>query len=239
MPSKTRSAAVNLTSTLIAHHLQRIPRLVQPLQHEHQRRRIRRWRERIPSIEVTDLGLNGFNAATSRTAIGLAVNLPQFATFNNYQIQESFSSSCSNHSMKFGVDFRRQEQFQFFLPQVRGRLQYATLQDLIDDHATIAQINAPLQGGELITYFRYYDYFAFAQDEWRIKPNFTLTYGIRYETPGNPIDNLATLSQRISRPTATIRATCCSRCPPATPTTWRRAWASTTASARARACSTG
>ena len=38
---------------------------------------------------------------------------------------------------------------------------------------------------------------AYAQDEWRIKPNFTLTYGVRYESPGNPVDNLAKLSQRI------------------------------------------
>src|SRR5205823_7404478 len=94
--------------------------------------------ERIPSIEIPDLGLNGFNAATSRTAIGLAVNLPQFATFNNYQIQDSFSKLRGNHSMKFWIDFRRQEQFQFFLPQIRGRLQYANLQRLIDDQATIS-----------------------------------------------------------------------------------------------------
>ena len=63
--------------------------------------------------------------------------------------------------MKAGFDFRRQEQFQFFLPQTRGRLQYANLQRLIDDQATVAQINAALPGGELITYFRYYDYFFF------------------------------------------------------------------------------
>jgi hypothetical protein len=83
------------------------------------------------------------------------------------------------------------------VPQTRGRLQYSNLQRLIDDQATIAQINAPLPGGELITYFRYYDYFAFVQDEWRIRPNFTLTYGLRYETPGNPVANLVNVSQRI------------------------------------------
>jgi hypothetical protein len=196
LPSKTQSVTVNFTSSL------------SPTMFNEARTSYSRYTtstnaanpavaERIPSIEVNDLGLAGFNAATSRTAIGLAVNLPQFATFNQYQLQDSFSVLHGNHSLKFGFDFRRQEQFQFFLPQVRGRLQYAGLQALIDDTATVAQINAPLPGGELITYFRYYDYFGFAQDEWRIKPNLTLTYGIRYETPGNPIDNLAALSQRI------------------------------------------
>ena len=36
--------------------------------------------EEIPSIEITELGLVGFNAATDRTGIGLGVNLPQFSS---------------------------------------------------------------------------------------------------------------------------------------------------------------
>jgi hypothetical protein len=195
-PVKARSASVNLSSTL------------SPKTFNEFRVSFSRYQtstnaanpavaERIPNIEIPDLGLNGFNAATSRTAIGLAVNLPQFATLNNYQLQDSFSVLRGRHSTKFGFDFRRQEQFQFFLPQIRGRLQYANLQRLIDDQASVAVINAPLKGGELITYFRYYDYFFFAQDEFRIKPNFTITYGLRYESPGDPTQNLAKLSQRI------------------------------------------
>lgn len=153
--------------------------------------------ERIPSIEVTDLGLRGFNALSTRTGIGLAVNLPQFTTRNNYQIQNNLGILHGAHSMKFGFDFRRVEQFQFFAPTIRGRLEYPSLQELINDRATVAQINAVLPGGERIQYYRYYDYFFFLQDEFRIKPNFTITYGIRYETPGNPIANLAFYSDRI------------------------------------------
>ncbi len=196
VPNKTRSASVNLASTFT-------PRAFNEFRVSYSRLQSSTnaanpaVAERIPNIEVPDLGLNGFNAATSRTAIGLAVNLPQFATFNNYQIQDSFSLLRGSHSMKFGFDFRRQEQFQFFLPQIRGRLQYANLQRLIDDQASVAVINAPLRGGELITYFRYYDYFFFAQDEFRIKPNFTVTYGLRYESPGDPVRNLSKLSERI------------------------------------------
>src|SRR5712691_5599870 len=153
--------------------------------------------ERIPSIEIPDLGLRGFNAASTRTALGLATNNPQYSTLNNYQIQDSFSVIKGSHSMKFGFDFRRQEQFQFFNPNIRGRLEYATLQRLIDDQATTAQINAPLPGAEIITYFRYYDYFFFLQDEWRVRSNLTFTYGVRFESPGNPFDNLAFYNQRV------------------------------------------
>jgi hypothetical protein len=195
-PTKTRSAAVNLASTLSPTTYNEL-RVSYSRYNTSTNAQFPEIAQRIPSIEVSDLGLNGFNSGTTRTGIGLAANQPQFATFNNYQFQESFSKIHRNHSMKFGVDFRRQEQFQFFLPNIRGRVQYSTLQDLIDDRAITAQINALLRGGELITYFRYYDYFAFAQDEWRIKPNLTLTFGMRYETPGNPVDNLVKLSQRI------------------------------------------
>jgi hypothetical protein len=153
--------------------------------------------ERIPSLQVTDLGLTGFNAGTTRTALGLATNNPQYSTLNNYQIQDSLTVLKGSHSMKFGIDFRRQEQFAFFNPNIRGRLEYANLQRMIDDQATVAQINAPLPGASVITYFRYYDYFFFLQDEYRIKPNLTLTYGIRYESPGNALQNLADANQNI------------------------------------------
>lgn len=153
--------------------------------------------ERIPSLQVTDLGLTGFNAGTTRTALGLATNNPQYSTLNNYQIQDSLTLLKGSHSMKFGIDFRRQEQFAFFNPNIRGRLEYANLQRMIDDQATVAQINAPLPGASVITYFRYNDYFFFLQDEYRIKPNLTLTYGIRYESPGNSLQNLADANQNI------------------------------------------
>lgn len=153
--------------------------------------------ERIPSIEVTALGLRQFNSGTARTGIGLAANLPQASILNGYQIQESLSVVHGSHAMKFGIDFRRQEQFGMFLPQLRGRLEYATLQRLVDDQATAAQINALLPGGLSTLRYRYYDYFFFLQDEWRIMPRFTLTYGIRYESAGNPFQNLADQNKRV------------------------------------------
>lgn len=153
--------------------------------------------ERIPSIEVTDLGLRQFNSGPARTGIGLAANLPSATIINNYQVQETVSLIQGNHSMKFGLDFRRYEQFGNFLPQLRGRLEYANLQRLVDDQATAAQINALLRGGLATLQYRYYDYFFFLQDEWRIRPNFTLTYGVRYETPGNPFDSLARINKNV------------------------------------------
>jgi hypothetical protein len=151
----------------------------------------------IPSIEINTLGLAGFNAADSRTAIGLAVNLPQAQVTNNYQIANNFGILRGSHSMKFGFDFRRVEQFQDFNPTLRGRLQYNNLQDFVDDVAQVQAINQLQPGLRSWQFYRYYDYFFFLQDEWRVKRNFTLTYGVRYESPGNPFNWLATENARI------------------------------------------
>jgi hypothetical protein len=154
--------------------------------------------EAIPSIEINQLGLVGFNAAANRTAIGLAVNLPQFRTNNTYQIQDSISFTSGNHSMKFGADIRKTDVKSFFVPTIRGLLRYGTLQQFVDDQATLgAQVNRPLPGGVRIQYYRYFDLYFFAQDEWKIRPNLTLTYGLRYEAPGNSFDELVATNNKI------------------------------------------
>lgn len=153
--------------------------------------------ETIPSIEINQLGLRGFNAAGSRTAIGLAVNLPQFRFNNTFQLQETASYNVGEHALKFGIDFRRVDVKSFFFPTVRGLLRYPTLQAFVNDVPEDVNINKPLPGGEILQYYLWYDYFAFVQDEWKVRPNFTLTYGLRYETPGDATQSLVPPSQRI------------------------------------------
>lgn len=163
--------------------------------------------ESIPSLEITGLGMNGFNAANNRTAIGLAVNLPQFRINDTYQITDSISWTKGNHNLKFGADLRRTDVKSFFFPTVRGRLVYSSpaplpgqpvsIQSLIDDVATTATINLPLAGGDVIGFYRWHEYYFFAQDEWRVTPNFSLTLGVRYEYPGDSFSYLKDLNQRI------------------------------------------
>ncbi len=193
--SRTMAMVVNLNSTLS-------PKLLNVLQLSWQRLSTNTSAsdpnsETIPSIEINQLGLVGFNAAAARTAIGLAVNLPQFRFNNTYQIQETVSLTRGAHAMKFGIDFRRVDVQSFFFPTIRGRLAYSTLQDYIDDRAQVATINKPLPGGAAINNYRWYDYYFFVQDTWQIHPTLSLNYGIRYETPGNTLDSLIKLNQSI------------------------------------------
>jgi hypothetical protein len=89
-PLRTQAASAWLTSSLT-------PRTLNELRVSYQRYATTTTAsdpqsETIPSIEVSQLGLTGFNAASDRTAIGLAVNLPQLR---------------GAHSLKFGADLRR------------------------------------------------------------------------------------------------------------------------------------
>ncbi|HYO81958.1 MAG TPA: TonB-dependent receptor [Bryobacteraceae bacterium] len=153
--------------------------------------------ERIPSIEVNTLGLVGFNAAPTRTAIGLAVNLPQFRRNNTYQVTNNMSLIRGSHTIKFGGDLRYTDYVSLFLPTIRGRLVYEDLNTLVNDVIQSAQVNTPLPGGETLFYGRWNDYFFFAQDEWRVNGRLTLSYGLRYESMGDALSRLQQLNNRI------------------------------------------
>ncbi len=154
--------------------------------------------ESIPSVEISQLGLTGFNAAANRTAIGLAVNLPQFRVNNTYQITDSLSYAAGDHNLKFGIDWRWLQVKSFFFPTVRGRLAYTTLQNFVDDVANLAAtVNRPLTGGDTVGFYEWWEMYGYAQDEWKIRPNFTLTYGVRYEFPGDSFKYLSELNDRI------------------------------------------
>jgi hypothetical protein len=153
--------------------------------------------EEIPSLEISELGLIGFNAATSRTAIGLAVNLPQFRTNNIYQIQDNLAWNRGNHAIKLGTNIVENRIQSFFVPTIRGLLRYATLNAFVNDFAEAANINKPLPGGEAINNYNWFDVHFYGQDEWKIRPNFALTYGLRYERPGEATLSLLPANERI------------------------------------------
>ncbi len=153
--------------------------------------------ETIPSIEVNQLGLLGFNAAASRTAIGLGVNLPQFSYRNTYQWQDNLSHNMGSHNMKVGFDIHRSQLAQLFKPTVRGRLVYSTLNRLVNDVAQIATINKDLTGVARILNLDWHDFYFYGQDEWKVRPNLSLTYGLRYELPGQPIQDLVDFNKPI------------------------------------------
>ena len=145
--------------------------------------------EAIPSIQITDLGMTGLNAGATRTAIGLAANLPQTSFRNTFQIQNNLSYTAGNHAWKFGADIHRSQLHQLFKPTTRGHLVYADLNNFVNDVANV-QINRDLPGVARVLHLDWHDFYVYGQDEWKVRPNFTLTLGLRYENAGQPIQDL-------------------------------------------------
>jgi hypothetical protein len=126
----------------------------------------------FPNIEVLSLNL----------AIGPGGNLPQSGYDNNYQMYNSLTVVSGQHTLKFGGDYRRYIGGGYFLPRERGDYRYTTfdllLQDLAPDDRNIRGVGSGSFVGNN------HRIFAFAQDDWKVRPNLTLNLGVRYEFQG-------------------------------------------------------
>ena len=117
--------------------------------------------------------------------LGPNPNYPQ-ATINNlYQLSENMTWLHGNHTFKFGSDFRDSISPELFIQRVRGDYEYTNvanyLMDLTPDF--LAQRNVgvtPYYGNQLGSY-------SYFQDTWRVRPNFTIDAGLRYEYTTVPL----------------------------------------------------
>ncbi|MBO0721062.1 MAG: TonB-dependent receptor [Blastocatellia bacterium] len=124
--------------------------------------------DQFPNIQLGDLSVN----------IGPDPNAPQFGIENNYQFVDTLSYLLGNHSTKFGVDLRKLISPQSFVQRQRGDYEYTNTGTFLFDQSpdifgerTVGA--SPYEGNQMLL-------FAFAQDDWRIRPNFTLNLGVNY-----------------------------------------------------------
>ena len=129
----------------------------------------------FPNLTLDDLGLN----------IGPDQNAPQFGIENNYQIVNNLTWLRGNHTFKFGGDFRWIISPQSFSQRVRGDYEYLSTEQFLLDLSPDAfgERNA----GNSIYYGNQKVLFAFAQDDWRIRPNLTLNLGVSYSYQQVPL----------------------------------------------------
>ncbi len=115
--------------------------------------------------------------------------LPQ--TGQTFQFSDNFSKIVGNHSFKFGADVRRQEFDQLLFFNVNGSYTFTsstgapTGNDLgfADSYADylLGLPNLYTQGSAQHELVRSNSLYLFAQDSWKIKPNLTVNYGLRWE----------------------------------------------------------
>lgn len=142
-------------------------------------------------------------------------NFPQRRVNNTFQLADTVSWRLGKHSIVFGADTRRTELNSDLPRNARTLLTFNGAPRVVFDFnpgtGDISNfrfnglirptdlVAAGAASGDFLTLatqssginLRYYQLDFFAQDEWRIRPNFSLSYGLRYEynSPPSEINN--------------------------------------------------
>ena len=132
--------------------------------------------EGLPFIQVS----GGFTIGNNGEG-----ELPQVG--NSFQWSDSVSKIIGNHSVKFGADVRRQRFDQTLFFDVNGEFfvdetsTNSTLGDTALSDYLLGLPGSYGQGAANREDVRSTGFYLFAQDSWKIKPNLTLNYGLRWE----------------------------------------------------------
>ena len=136
--------------------------------------------EGVPFVYISGPGYFGNSPAGQ---------LPQ--TGNTFQFADNYSRIVGNHSLKFGGDTRYQKFDQFLIFDINGDFTFASSvsapsgNDVGFDNAFpnyfLGLPTSYLQGSPQHELVRSKSLYLFAQDSWKIKPNVTLNYGVRWE----------------------------------------------------------
>ena len=135
----------------------------------------------VPNITFPIAGFDSFPNVTIEelgVSIGPDGNAPQFSIENNYQVVDNITYLFGNHSLKVGGDFRKLISPQGFVQRQRGDYDYNNLSTLLFDK--VPDILAERNVGANTYYGDQRLFFAFAQDDWRFRPNLTLNLGVNY-----------------------------------------------------------
>ncbi len=111
--------------------------------------------------------------------------LPLFAHNDSYSVTDNVTKVFKSHAMKFGVFIEQGNKQQNFNGSPEGGIALGggwTPGDTGNDFGNLL-VGRPAQFQQStatpIGKFRFYNYEGYAQDSWKIKPNFTLEYGVR------------------------------------------------------------
>lgn len=143
------------------------------------------------STGLTNIDISGF------TSLGDSQWLPEHVYENIFQIADTMTWIRGRHALKIGGDFRRQQRNFFQLSSARGIMDFGGA--YTNDVTTANGGNglADLLLGYRDSYLqdflaglyptRYWDLAEFVQDDFRVRSNLTLNFGVRYEitSPAN------------------------------------------------------
>lgn len=128
----------------------------------------------------------GIASPTGQLKLSSALN-GRAAPYTNYSLSfiDNFTWIHGNHTAKFGVEIRPEHLKTAFFGGTT--YSFANIQAFLADVPTQVAFNgdttalSPFTGRSGYSLMHQTFCIGYAQDEWRIRPNFTMSYGLRYE----------------------------------------------------------
>lgn len=137
----------------------------------------------LPTIQVLDAFTGG------GSQVGLS-----FTRENRWELQNYMTATwIRNHTFKFGVRLRGVKLTDVSRNNFGGTFIFTSLdqyRQVLQHVAGARPTQFTLSGGNPEADVSQIDFGGFFQDEWRVRPNFTLTLGLRYENQSNISSNL-------------------------------------------------
>jgi len=118
--------------------------------------------------------------------LGFSTNGPQPRKDQNYQVTDNISKVKGNHVFKFGWDGRRFNVDNPFFANLNGSYSFATSSATYGsgDSGLDFLLGVPAsyaQGSGAIINAHAYENYLYGQDQWKIRPNLTLTFGAGWQ----------------------------------------------------------
>ena len=134
-----------------------------------------------PRIQFADSSVNSF---------GVWEGLPQGREQRTYQFNDNISIVAGRHNLKFGGEYYFLQADSVFDALQRPLLQFANFAEFQTGTPVIYQ----QRFGNSVRENRVTNFFAFAQDDFKVTRNLTLNLGLRMEWAGGPVEKNGTIS---------------------------------------------
>ena len=121
--------------------------------------------------------------SVSFNSFSIGTNTNQLQQTNNtYQFLDNVSKLIGNHSLKFGGEFHWDQINSFPIAQFNGAFLFFGSETGVDFADFLLGIPSQYNQSQLQPFYGRNKYLGlYAQDSWRIRPNLTLNYGLRWD----------------------------------------------------------
>ncbi|HEX5966651.1 MAG TPA: carboxypeptidase regulatory-like domain-containing protein [Pyrinomonadaceae bacterium] len=133
----------------------------------------------IPRVEVEGLPFDRPRFGAER-----GEGTPGIFAQNIFELSDTLTKVIGNHAFKFGGVYRLEQDNSDLSGGARPLYTFSGLFNLANDTPIFEAVNADPRTGLPADSQRYFStnyYAAFVQDDWKVRPNFTLNLGLRYE----------------------------------------------------------